>query len=195
MMTRKLAIVRPALVLLLAFTLLTGIVYPVFCTLVLQVVFPHQADGSLVRSGDRVIGSELIGQSFTSPGYFWGRASAATPPYNPAASQGSNMSAAHPALYDAVKARVEALHRADPKNTAEIPVDLVTASGSGLDPDISLAAALYQVPRVARVRRLEERAVSDLVYRFSRGKLLGVWGELRVNVLELNMALDAQGGG
>jgi K+-transporting ATPase ATPase C chain len=189
---------RPAIVSLALLTLITGLIYPLVVTGVAQAVLPHQANGSLITRNGQAIGSELIGQSFDDPKYFWGRLSATGPyPYNAfnaetlTGSSGSNYGPLNPALTDAVKARIEALKAADPGNTAPIPVDLVTASGSGLDPDISPAAALYQVPRVARARGLSEEAVHQLVAQNTEGRQLGILGEPRVNVLELNLALDA----
>jgi K+-transporting ATPase ATPase C chain len=188
---------RPAVVSLLLFTLITGILYPLVVTGIAQVLFPHQANGSLILQNRKAVGSELIGQSFDDPKYFWGRLSATgTFPYNAfnaqnlTASSGSNYGPLNPALLTAVKARIAALKAADPNNTAPIPVDLVTASGSGLDPNISVAAALYQVPRVARVRGLSEEAVRALVNQYTVGRQFGILGELRVNVLELNLALN-----
>lgn len=193
-----LSLLRPALGLFAALTVITGLVYPGLVTGVAQAAFPHQANGSLITENGRVVGSELIGQPFTSPRYFWSRPSATAPTaYNGAASGGSNQGPLNPALADAVKARVAALRAADPGNTAPIPVDLVTASGSGLDPDISPAAALYQVPRVARARGLDPARVEALVAASTEGRTLGVLGEPRVNVLRLNRALDrlkSQGG-
>jgi K+-transporting ATPase ATPase C chain len=183
--------VRPALMALLIFTVLTGLVYPLVVTGIAQLVFPHQANGSLIVRNGQTVGSTLIGQSFDDPKYFWGRLSATGPfPYNAAASSGSNLGPSNPALLDAVKARIAALKSADPTNTQLIPVDLVTASGSGLDPNISIAAALYQIPRVARLRGLSETAVRALVDKFTQGRTFGFLGEPRVNVLELNLALD-----
>ncbi|MBI5959181.1 MAG: potassium-transporting ATPase subunit KdpC [Chloroflexi bacterium] len=182
---------RPALVLLALLTLLTGVAYPLAMTGLAQLIFPDQANGSIITRDGEAVGSELIGQSFDDPGYFWGRLSATGPfPYNAAASSGSNYGPLNPALFDMVQARIDALHAADPGNTAPIPVDLVTASGSGLDPDISPAAAYYQVPRVARERSLDEAVVRQLVENQIRERLWGVFGEPRVNVLELNLALD-----
>ncbi len=184
-------LIRPALVLLLVFTVLTGLVYPLVVTGIAQLVFPAQANGSLIVRNGQTVGSSLIGQQFDDPKYFWGRLSATGPyPYNAAASSGSNLGPTNLALLDEVKARIAALKAADPTNTLPIPVDLVTSSGSGLDPDISVAAALYQVPRVARLRGLTEPAVIALVNRYTQGRALGFLGEPRVNVLELNMALD-----
>jgi K+-transporting ATPase ATPase C chain len=183
--------IRPALMLLLIFTLLTGLLYPLLVTGFAQLAFPHHANGSLILRNGQVVGSSLIGQSFHDPKYFWGRLSATSPyPYNAAASSGSNLGPTNPALVEAVKARVAALKAADPSNTQPIPVDLVTASGSGLDPNISIAAALYQLPRVAKARGLNESTVHALVDQFTQGRQFGFLGEPRVNVLELNLALD-----
>jgi K+-transporting ATPase KdpC subunit len=183
--------IRPALMAILIFTLLTGVIYPLAVTGITQLVFPHQANGSLIISNGQSVGSNLIGQQFDDPEYFWGRLSATGPfPYNAAASSGSNLGPTNPALLDAVQARISALKAADPTNTQLIPVDLVTASGSGLDPDISVAAALYQIPRVARERNMSEAAVRALVDQYTKGRQLGFLGEPRVNVLELNLALD-----
>jgi K+-transporting ATPase ATPase C chain len=182
---------RPAMVCLVFFTLLTGLAYPLAMTGLAQAVFPYEANGSLLARGGRVVGSEIIGQPFDDPRYFWGRPSATDPfPYNAAASAGSNLGPTNPALEEAVKARVVALRAADPGNTQPIPVDLVTASGSGLDPHISVAAALYQVPRVARARGLSQEQVRALVGQFTEGRQYGLLGEPRVNVLKLNLALD-----
>jgi K+-transporting ATPase ATPase C chain len=165
-------------------------VYPVLITAVAQTLFPHQANGSLIRVNGQIIGSELIGQAVDDPAYFWGRPSATTPmPYNAAASAGSNLAPNNPALIERVTQRIEALQTADPYNQQPIPVDLVTASASGLDPHISLAAAEYQIGRVARARGLTETAVAQLVQAHTEGRLLGIWGEPRVNVLMLNLAL------
>jgi potassium-transporting ATPase KdpC subunit len=183
---------RPALMALLLFTLITGVIYPLVVTGIAQVVFPHQANGSLIVKDRQAVGSALIGQPFDDPKYFWGRLSATAPyAYNAAASSGSNLGPTNPALVDEVKARVDALKAADPTNTQPIPVDLVTSSGSGLDPHISVAAANYQLPRVARARGLSEDQVRSLVQRFSEGRTFGILGEPRVNVLMLNQALDA----
>ncbi len=183
---------RPAIVSIAIFTLLTGILYPLFVTGVARLIFPHQANGSLIVKNGHVVGSQLIGQQFDDPRYFWGRLSATSPyPYNAASSSGSNLGPTNPALLAEVKARIAALKAADPTNTAPIPIDLVTSSGSGLDPDISVAAALYQVPRVARARGLSETVVNALVSQYTSGRQLGVLGEPTVNVLELNLALDA----
>ncbi len=183
--------IRPALMLLLIFTLLAGLLYPLLVTGIAQLVFPHQANGSLILKNGQVVGSELIGQQFSDPTYFWGRLSATGPnPYNAAASSGSNYGPTNPALLDEVKARLAALKAADPGNTQPIPVDLVTSSGSGLEPNISVAAALYQLSRVARLRGLSEATVRALVDQYTTGRTFGFLGEPRVNVLELNLALD-----
>jgi K+-transporting ATPase ATPase C chain len=182
---------RQAIVSIAIFTLLTGVLYPLVITGVAQVIFPHQANGSLIVQNGQVVGSDLIGQSFDDPRYFWGRLSATTPyPYNAAASTGSNLGPSNPALTEEVKTRIAVLKAADPTNNSPIPGDLVTASGSGLDPDISVAAALYQVPRVAKARGLSEEVVHSLVDRYTQGRQFGILGEPRVNVLELNLALD-----
>jgi len=180
---------RPAFFMLLIFTVITGIIYPLAVTGIAQVAFPHQANGSLITTKDgKAVGSELIGQQFDDPSYFWGRLSAAG--YNAAASSGSNYGPLNPALLDMMQARIDALKTADPDNTLPIPVDLVTASGSGLDPHISIAAALYQVHRVATARGLNEAQVQSLVDQFTEGRQFGFLGEPRVNVLLLNIALD-----
>ncbi|MCD0416888.1 potassium-transporting ATPase subunit KdpC [Rubrivivax sp. JA1024] len=184
------SMLRPALVLFAALSLITGLAYPLAVTGVARLAFPWQAEGSLVEHDGRVVGSELIGQSFTDPGHFWSRPSATSPmPYNAANSAGSNLGPTNPALADAVRARVAALRAADPGNDAPVPVDLVTASASGLDPDISRAAAEYQAARVARVRGLPEARVRELVARQVEEPSFGL-GEARVNVLKLNLALD-----
>jgi len=190
---------KPALVLLLIMTLVTGAIYPLVVTGIAQVLFPRQANGSLIerdgkpaKDGARAVGSELIGQPFSDPRHFWGRSSATSPyPYNASASSGSNQGPLNPALADAVKDRIKALRDADPGNTAPVPVDLVTASGSGLDPHISPAAAEYQVARVAKARGLDPQKVRALVAESTEGRQLGFLGEPRVNVLRLNLALGA----
>lgn len=185
-------LIRPALTLFLVLTLLTGLIYPGLVTLIGQAAFPDQAQGSLLRRDGRVVGSSLIGQSFASPRHFWGRPSATGPqPYNATASSGSNQGPLNPALVDAVRARVQALHDADPGNAQPVPADLVLASASGLDPHISPRDAEYQVPRVARERNLEIPVVLELVARHTENRQWGLFGEPRVNVLELNLALDA----
>jgi potassium-transporting ATPase KdpC subunit len=183
---------RPALVLFVLFTIITGLLYPLAVTSIAQAMLPFQANGSVMINNGQPTGSALIGQPFDAPKYFWSRPSATEPfPYNAAASSGSNLGPTNPALVDAVTARVTALHAADPDNTAPIPVDLVTASGSGLDPHISVAAAHYQVERVARVRGLSPDRVRTLVEAHTAGRQFGLLGEPRVNVLTLNLALDA----
>jgi K+-transporting ATPase ATPase C chain len=186
------SIVRPALVTFAVLTALTGIAYPLVVTGIAQVAFPDQAAGSLILQDGKPVGSALIGQSFTDPKYVWGRPSATGPmPYNASNSGGSNQGPLNPALTDAVKGRIEALRTADPGNTAPVPVDLVTASGSGLDPHISVASALYQAARVAKARKLPLPQVQQLIEKYSEGRLFGFLGEPRVNVLQLNLALDA----
>lgn len=185
-------LIRPAVVLFLILTAVTGIAYPLIVTGIAQAAFPRQAAGSLIVRNGKLVGSSLIGQNFTDPKYFWSRPSATAPqPYNGMASGGSNLGPLNPALTEAVKSRIAALRAADPGNTAPIPVDLVTASASGLDPDISVAAANYQLDRVARARRLPPYVVRALIAQYTRGRVLGIPGEPRVNVLELNLALDA----
>src|SRR6266404_3978225 len=186
---------RPAFLMLVLLTILTGLAYPLCFTGLAQLLFPAQANGSLIMDHDRPVGSALIGQPFEDPRYFWGRLSATTPAsYNAAASSGSNLGPLSDALVDATKARRDALRAADPANLAPIPVDLVTASASGLDPDISPAAAHYQAPRVARVRGIPLAQVRRLIDQHTEGRTLGVLGEPRVNVLALNRALDAHMG-
>ena len=187
---------RPAAVLFGALTLIVGVLYPLAVTGIGKVVFPHQAGGSLVLRDGRPVGSALIGQSFSAPGYFWSRPSATAPmAYNAGGSSGSNQGPLNPALSAAVKERIAALRAADPGNTAPVPVDLVTACASGLDPEISVAAAHYQAGRVAAARKLPSGQVAALVERHTVGRTLGLFGEPRVNVLALNLALDAQGRG
>jgi K+-transporting ATPase ATPase C chain len=176
---------------LLLMAILTGLVYPLGVTGLAQFLFPHQANGSLIRQDGKARGSELIGQAFDAPRYFWSRPSATSPyPYNAAASSGSNLGPTNEALLKAVQARVDTLKSADPGNQARIPVDLVTASGSGLDPHISPAAAHYQASRVARARGMAEAAVRDLIARHTERRQFAIFGEPRVNVLQLNLALD-----
>jgi potassium-transporting ATPase KdpC subunit len=184
-------LLRPAVSLLVLMTILLGIVYPLLITGVAKLAFPRQAEGSLIDRDGQLIGSTLIGQSFSDPKYFWGRPSATTPqPYNGLASSGSNSGPLNPALLDAVKANIKALRDADPDNRQPIPVELVTASASGLDPDISPAAAQYQTARVARARKLDRARVETLIKAHQRERLFGLIGERRINVLELNLALD-----
>ena len=181
---------RPALVLLALLSVLTGVIYPLAVTVLAQTLYPREASGSLVVREGKAVGSRLIGQSFTDPRYFWGRLSATSPaPYNAAASSGSNLGPLNPALRDNAVARIEALRAADPGNMAPVPVDLVTSSGSGLDPHISVAAAHYQAPRVARLRMIDAETVEAAISHATTGRALGVFGEPVVNVLELNLAL------
>ena len=183
--------IRSAVLMFLVLTLITGIVYPLLVTVAAQALLPWQANGSLIVREGRAMGSALVGQSFDEPKYFWGRPSATSPvPYNAASSQGSNLAPSNPALAEAVRKRVAALRNADPGNQAPIPVDLVTSSASGLDPHISPAAAEYQVGRVAKARRLDAQVVRQLVARHTEGPSLGLLGEPRVNVVELNLDLD-----
>jgi K+-transporting ATPase ATPase C chain len=188
-----LARLRPALSLVVLLSILTGLAYPLLVTGVAQAVFPRQANGSLIVKDGKAIGSTLIGQPFDDPKYFWSRPSTTSPsPYNAASSGASNQGPTNPALADAVKSRVAALRAADPGNTGPVPVDLVTASASGLDPHISVAGAQYQAGRVARARKLEESAVRRLVEQHTEGRQWGVFGEPMVNVLTLNLALDGR---
>ncbi len=185
------AMLRPTLMLFLILTVVTGIIYPFAVTGLAQVLFPNQANGSIVTVNGRPVGSALIGQQFTAPGHFWGRPSATGPyPYNALASSGSNLGPLNPALTDAVQARVAALKAADPDNAQAVPIDLVTASGSGLDPDISLAAAYYQAARVAEARNRPVEQINTLIEQHAERPWLGIFSEPRVNVLRLNLALD-----
>ena len=188
---------KPAIIILALFTLITGVIYPLVVTGIAQILFPSQANGSLIVRNGKAVGSTLIGQNFDDPKYFWGRLSDTGDfsynAFNAATltgSSGSNYGPMNPALLKAVQARIDALKAADPGNTSPIPVDLVTASGSGLDPDISVAAALYQISRVAKARGMSEQAVQDLVNQYTTGRQLGILGEQTVNVLLLNLALD-----
>ena len=184
-------LLRPLIGSFVTLTILTGVVYPLLVTGIAQWIFPRQANGSLIQVDDRAIGSELVGQFFSEAKFFWGRPSATLPfAYNAAASAGSNLGPTNPALAEAVRVRSEALRSADPTNDLPIPIDLVTASASGLDPHISVAAALYQVPRVARERGLNEEQLRLLVEQYTTGRQLGFLGEPRVNVLQLNLALE-----
>jgi potassium-transporting ATPase KdpC subunit len=183
---------RPALVMLIVMTAITGAIYPAAVTAIAQLIFREQANGSLIEQEGKVVGSALIGQPFSDPKHFWSRPSATSPyPYNASSSSGSNLGPLNSALTDAVTGHIKALHDADPDNKATVPVDLVTASGSGLDPHITPAAAEYQVARVAKARGLDPAKVKALVAEFTEGRQLGFLGEPRVNVLRLNLALDA----
>jgi K+-transporting ATPase ATPase C chain len=182
---------RTAAIVIVLFTVLTGLVYPLVVTVVAQLVFPGKANGSMMMKNGKAIGSGLIGQPFTSAKYFWSRPSATSPiPYNARASSGSNLGPLNPALLEATRKSVQHLRDADPQNAKAVPVDLVTTSGSGLDPHISVAAAIYQVPRVARARRISEGKARTMVDQYTEGRQLGFLGEPRVNVLKLNLALD-----
>ncbi len=186
------ATMKPAVLLFLIFSVVTGVAYPLVITGIAQAVFPGMANGSLIFRDERGVGSSLVGQAFDDPKYFWSRPSATSPaPYNAAASGGSNRGPTNPALLEAVRSRIAALRAADPGNDMPIPVDLVTGSASGLDPHISPAAAEYQLARVARARRVDAETVRRLVARHTQGRTLGVLGEARVNVVELNLELDA----
>lgn len=188
--------IRIAIVSTLMLTVLCGLAYPFVITGLAQLLFPSQANGSLIYKDGKAIGSHLIGQSFDDPKYFWGRLSATGPvPYNAASSSGSNLGPTNPALFKAVQDRIDALHKADPDNKALIPVDLVTASGSGLDPHITPAAAFYQAARIARLRGISEETVRGLIVRHTQGRWLGLIGEPGVNVLELNLDLPSGGQG
>jgi K+-transporting ATPase ATPase C chain len=182
--------IKQALLAFLVLTIITGLIYPLFITVIAQALLPKQANGSLIYRNGKVVGSSLVGQAFDGPGYFWGRISATSPQYNASSSSGSNIGPSNPALIDEISGRVKALKAADPNNTNPIPVDLVTSSASGLDPHISLAAAYYQAGRIARARGLTQDEVRGLIGRHASGRLLGLIGEPVVNVLELNLALD-----
>lgn len=186
-------LLRPAVSLFVLLSAATGLVYPALVTGIAQLAFPHQANGSLIVREGKAVGSALIGQNFTDPKYFWGRPSATAPmPYNAAASSGSNLGPLNPALADAVKARAEALHAADPGNTQPIPIELLTASASGLDPHIGPAAAEYQAERIARLRKIDITIVRQLITGNTEGRDIGILGQPRVNVLNLNLALDGR---
>jgi len=187
-----LAQLRISILMLLAFSLLTGLAYPLAITGVAQLVFPDKADGSLLTRNGRAVGSEIIGQPFDDPMYFWSRPSATTPAYNAMASTGSNLGPLNPALVETARVRLAALHSADPTGAAPVPVDLVTASASGLDPHISPASALLQVPRVARARGVPENLLREAIRRYTTPRTFGLFGEPVVNVLELNLALDGE---
>lgn len=191
MWTESLKQLKTAFLLLIFFTIITGIIYPALVTAVAQLLFPWQANGSLITQNKTIIGSQLIGQSFTDSKYFWGRPSATSPyPYNASSSAGSNLGPSNPTLIAEIKQRIEVLHKADPENKQLIPVDLVTTSGSGLDPDISPLAAYYQIHRVAKARGLSDEVIKKLIDNHIIGRVLGILGEPRVNVLQLNLALD-----
>ena len=185
---------KPALIMLLLLTLVTGVIYPAIVTVFAQTLFNFQANGSLIKNPQgQLIGSELIGQSFSDPKYFWGRPSATGPyPYNAAASSGSNLGATNPALSTSISARIQVIKQADPDNNLPIPVDLITASGSGLDPHISLAAAEYQINRIAKIRQLDEAKLHELVDTYTEDPQWFVFGEPRINVLKLNLTIDQQ---
>lgn len=188
-----LRLVRQCVAIVLVLHVVTGVLYPLAVTGIAQVLFPHHANGSLILRNGKAVGSELVGQTFSDPRYFWSRPSATSPvSYNAANSGGSNLGPLNPALAENVKKRIDALRASDPASGRAVPVDLVTSSGSGLDPDISPAAAQYQVPRVAKARHLDETVVSRLVVEHTRGRQLGILGERRVNILQLNLALDRQ---
>jgi K+-transporting ATPase ATPase C chain len=187
------SLLRQAVLVLVALTVVTGVAYPMVMSILAQVMFPHQANGSLIMREDKLIGSELIGQQFNDARYFWSRPSATSPAYNGAASAGSNFGPTNPAQLDAVRGRVQDLRKAHPDQSGPIPVDLVAASGSGLDPHISPAAAEYQVSRVAKARRLDIQAVRELVAQHTAGRQLSLLGEPRVNVLQLNLAIEDLG--
>ncbi len=182
--------IKSALLLFLVLTVITGIIYPLLITLFAQVIFPKQANGSLIYRNTKAVGSSLIGQPFDDPKYFWGRISATSPQYNASNSSGSNLGPNNPALIDEISGRIKALKAVDPENQNPIPVDLVTSSASGLDPHISLAAAYYQLGRVARARGLSEDLVKTIIHKYASNRFLGLIGEPVVNVLELNLALD-----
>ena len=185
------ALIRPAVSLFVVLTVVTGVVYPLAVTGLAKAAFPHQAGGSLIVQDGKTVGSTLIGQNFSDPKYFWGRPSATSPmAYNGQGSGGSNLGPLNPALTDAIKGRVEALRAADPGNKGAVPVDLVTTSASGLDPEISVAAAEYQAPRIARLRGLSTAIVEDIIAKHTQGRLLGLLGEPRVNVLDMNLELQ-----
>ena len=185
-----LSLVRQTILVFVALTIITGVAYPILVTVVSQAAFPHQANGSLVDREGKLIGSELIGQQFDDARYFWGRPSATTPAYNAAASSGSNLGPTNPAQLEAVRGRVDAMKKANPGQSRSVPIDLVTASGSGLDSHISPAAAEFQVERVAKVRNIDAKVVRELVEHNTAKRQFGILGEPRVNVLEVNLALD-----
>ena len=183
-------LIRPAVSLFVVLTVVTGVVYPLVVTGVAKAAFPRQAGGSMIVQNGKTVGSSLIGQNFSDPKFFWGRPSATSPmAYNGQGSGGSNLGPLNPALTDAIKGRVDALRAADPGNKAAVPVDLVTASASGLDPEISVAAAEYQAPRIARLRGVSTSMIEDIIAKHTQGRLFGLLGEPRVNVLDMNLEL------
>jgi K+-transporting ATPase ATPase C chain len=182
--------IKPAIFCFLIMTVITGFIYPLFITGIAQVLFPKQANASLIYKDGKVIGSSLIGQAFDDPKYFWGRISATSPQYNASSSSGSNIGPSNPALFDEVNSRIKDLKAADPDNKSLIPIDLVTSSGSGLDPHISIAAAIYQAGRVSRLRKIPESEIEKIIKNNTQGRFLGIIGEPVVNVLELNVELD-----
>lgn len=183
--------IKPALLSFLVLTIITGIIYPLLITGIAQALFPKQANGSLIYQNGKVVGSSLIGQAFDDPRYLWGRISATSPQYNASSSSGSNIGPSNPALIDEINGRIKALKAADPDNTNPIPVDLVTSSASGLDPHISLAAAYYQVPRIAKGRGISENVLKDIIHKNTAERFLGLIGEPVVNVLKVNLDLDS----
>ena len=183
--------IRPALLSFLVLTIITGVIYPVFITEIAQLLFPNQANGSLIYRNGKVIGSALVGQTFDDPGYLWGRISATSPQYNASNSSGSNIGPSNPALIDEINGRIKALKAADPNNAGPVPIDLVTSSASGLDPHISLAAAYYQIPRIAKQRRFSVTIVKSIIDRNRTGRFFGLIGEPVVNVLKVNIDLDS----
>lgn len=184
-------LIRPAVSMFVVLSVITGLIYPIVTTGIGKVIFPVQASGSLIEQHNKLLGSTLIGQQFSTPGYFWGRPSATSPqPYNGLSSGGSNFGPTNPAQKAAVADRIKALHDADPDNTLAIPIDLVTASGSGLDPEISPAGASYQIGRVAKARHISSQELEQLIAKNTAAPQLGVLGEARVNVLNLNLELD-----
>jgi len=184
--------IRPALLSFLALTIITGFIYPLLITGIVQALLPNQANGSPIYQNGKAVGSSLVGQAFDDPRYLWGRISATSPQYNASSSSGSNIGPSNPALIDEINGRIKALKSADPDNTNPIPVDLVTSSASGLDPHISLAASYYQVPRISRYRGITESAVKNIIRKNTSGRFLGLIGEPVVNVLKVNLDLDSQ---
>jgi K+-transporting ATPase ATPase C chain len=183
--------IKPALLLFVVLTIITGVIYPLVITGIAQAFLPDRANGSLIYRNGKIVGSSLVGQAFEDPKYLWGRVSATSPQYNASASSGSNTGPSNPILLDNINGRIKALKAADPDNMNPIPIDLVTSSASGLDPHISLAAAYYQIPRIAKKRRISENAVNDIMRKNTTGRLLGLIGEPVVNVLKVNLDLDS----